>query len=242
VYSQAVLAELSGDVAGARTGFETLLASPDAPASLAARGALHLAQFEARAGRSRRALDLGARAAALAPDDVAISDGIAQLRAVVVAASGAGDIRGPRAGTALAGIDPKVAEAFATAERLLAAVHRFQPRPFEVLLGAKEDATEAVVERYRAIAEHPGLPHIAANYRIGSLYHDLAFGLLFELPQLVPSAGVALRMRALGYLKAAIAAYEACLAGPAPPEAELWRLAAETDLRAARDVLGAANK
>jgi hypothetical protein len=239
MYSQAVMAELSGDVVAARAGFDKLLAAPDAPAPLAARAALHLAQFEARAGKSRRALDLGARAAALAPNDVAISDGIAQLRADVVAASGAGDIRGPPIGTTLPGVDPKVVDAFVAAERLLAAVHRFQPRPFEVLLGAKEDATEVVVERYRSIAEHAGLPHIAASYRIGSLYHDLAFGLLFELPQLVPSVGVALRMRALGYLKAAITAYEACLAGPAPPDAELWRLAAETDLRAARSVLGA---
>jgi hypothetical protein len=240
VYGQAVLAELTGDVAGARAEYEKLLAASDAPAPLAARAALHLAQFEARTGKSRRALDLGARAAALAPNDVAITDGIAQLRAGVVAASAAGDIRGPPVGTGLPGVEAKVADAFAAAERAFAAVHRFQPRPFEVLLGAKEDATEAVVERYRAIAEHAGLPHIAASYRIGSLYHDLAFGLLFELPQLVPSVGVALRVRALGYLKAAIAAYEACLAGAAPAEAELWRLAAEADLRAAKDVLGAA--
>jgi hypothetical protein len=241
VYGDAVLAELSGDVGGARAGYEKLLAAPDAPAPLAARAALHLAEIEARAGKSRHALDLGARAAALAPTDVAITDGIAQLRADVVAASGTGDVRGPPAGTPLPGVDPKIADAFAAAERSLVAVHRFQPRPFEVVLGAKEDATEAVVERYRAIAEHPGLAHIAATYRIGSLYHDLAFGLLFELPQLEPSVRGMLRVRALGYLKAAIASYEACLAGAAPSEAELWRLAAETDLRAARDVVGASS-
>ena len=56
------------------------------------------------------------------------------------------------------------------------------------------------------------------------------------------ATGSALRARALAYLKKAIAAYEACLAGPAPPDAELWRLAAETDLRAARDVLGKAGE
>jgi hypothetical protein len=239
VFGDAVLAELTGDVAAARAGFEKLIAAPDAPAPLAARAALHLAQLEAHAGNSRRALELGARAAALAPNDVAITDGIAQLRADVVAASGTGDIRGPPVGVTLPGVEPKVADAFAAAERALALVHRFQPRPFEVVLGAKEDATEAVVERYRAIAEHPGIAHLAATYRIGSLYRDLAFGLLFELPQLDPSVRGLLRVRALGYLKAAIAAYEACLAGPAPAEAELWRAAAETDLRAARDVLGA---
>jgi len=239
VYDEALLAELTGDSAAARAGFEKLLAASDAPPPLAARAALHLAQIEARAGKSRRALELGARAAALTPNDVAINDGLAQLRADVVAASGTGDIRGPTAGTTLPGVDAKVAEAFATAERALVAVHRFQPRPFEVVLGAKEDATEAVVERYRAIAEHEGLAHVAASYRIGSLYFDLAFGLLFELPQLEPSVRGILRVRALAYVKTAVTAYEACLAGNAPPDAELWRAAAETDLRAARDVLGA---
>jgi hypothetical protein len=240
VYSQALLAELTGDSAAARAGFEKLLAAPEAPLPLAARAALHLAQLEARAGKSRRALELAARAAALAPSDVTISDGLAQLRADVVAASGTGDVRGPPPGTVLPGVDARLATEFAAAERALVAVHRFQPRPFEVVLGAKEDATEAVIERYRAIADRAGLVHVAASYRIGSLYHDLAFGLLFELPQLEPSVRGILRVRALGYLKAAITAYEACLAGDAPADAELWRAAAETDLRAAKDVLGTA--
>lgn len=252
IYDQAVVAELAGDVPAARAGYEKLLAAPDAPATLAARAALHLAQLEARAGKNRHALDLGARAAALAPNDVAITDGIAQLRADIVAASGAGDIRGPPIGRPLPGVDPKVAEAFAAAERALVAVHARHARPvIEALsasIRAQEDAYDEVAARYHAIAEHPGLAHIAASYREGSLYHDLGLGLLFEpLPPELDSTFAAglhrvLRARALAYLKKAIAAYESCLAGPAPPDAELWRLAAETDLRAARDVLGKAGE
>ena len=77
------------------------------------------------------------------------------------------------------------------------------------------------------------LAQIAAEYRIGSLYHDLALGLLF-------GGAAELRGRALAYLKLAATAYRASLAGPTLPDAELWRLAAETDLRNARDVLAAA--
>lgn len=242
-FGAALLAELTGDEAAARAGFEHLLGATDAPPQLAARAALHLAQFEARAGRSHRALDLVAHAAALAPSDVAVAEGIAQLRADIVAASGAGDSHGPRVGFVLAGVDAKAADAFAAAERALAAVRRFHPRPFEVLLGATEDATEDVVAKYRALAERGGLVKIAADYRIGSLYHDLAYGLLSEAP-LDPTVAAGLRRqlreRALAYLRRAITAYEACLAGATSPDAELWRLAAETDLRGAREVLGEA--
>ena len=251
IYDQAVMAELAGDVPAARDGYEKLLAAQDAPAGLAARSALRLAQLEARAGKNRHALDLGARAAALAPNDVAITDGIAQLRADLVAATGAGDIH-PPIGTPLPGVDAKVADAFAAAEHAFAAVHARHARPvIEALsasIRAQEDAFEAVAARYHAIAESPGLAHIAASYREGSVYHDLGLGLLFEpLPPELDSTFAAglhrvLRTRALANLKKAIASYESCLAGPAPPDAELWRLAAETDLRAARDVLGKAGE
>jgi hypothetical protein len=42
-------------------------------------------------------------------------------------------------------------------------------------------------------------------------------------------------------LKKATTAYKSSLARQAPPEAELWRLAAENDLRVALDVLGEAS-
>jgi len=252
-FTAGVLAELTGDAAAAKAAFERVLAATDAPAPLAARAALHLAQMQARAGKSRDALDLVARATALAPSDVTIAEGVEQLRADVVAAAGAGDIRGPRIGTPLPGVPTAVAEAFAAAERALASVHKLRPRPIIEALSTsirhKEDATENVVAKYRAVAEHGGLAASAAHYRAGSLYHDLAIGLLFELPpELDPSVAAGLRRtlrgRALAYLKKAVAEYNTCLAVPITPgaedDAELWRLAAETDLRRALDVLGEA--
>ena len=250
-FGDAVLAELTGDVARARTGFERVLAAGDTPAALAARAALHLAQLESRTGKSRHALDLVARAAALAPSDVAIAEGVAELQAGDVAAAGAGDLRGPRLGTPLPGVEPAVADAFAAAERALGRVHKLRPRPLIEALStsirAKEAATEDVVRTYRAVAEHGGLAQIAASYRAGSLYHDLALGLLFELPpELDPAVAAGLRrtlrVRAVAYLKKAVAEYRASLAAPRRPDDQLWRLAAETDLRGARDVLGEAGE
>ncbi len=249
-FSDAVLAELLGDESAARAGYERVLAAPDSPAALAAKSALHLSQLESLAGRSRHALDYVVRAAALAPGDIAIAEGVAQIRADAVAASGEGSIRGPRIGEPLTGVEPKVAEAFAAAERAMAKVHRLRPRPFIEALSssirAKELATEDVVARYRAVADHGGPAAIAGHYRAGSLYHDLALALLFELPpELDPNVAAGLRRtlrgRAQAYLKKAVAEYELALAETAAPDSELWRLAAETDLRSARDVLGEGN-
>ena len=244
VFSNALLAELEGDEPGAKRDFERVLAAPDAPPLLAARAAIHLAQLDVRAGESRRALDLVARATTLAPGDTQIAEGVAQVEADVVAASGASDIRGPKLDKPLPGADPKVADAFVKADRALVQVHAIRPRQ-RLDVWAKEDATEDVAARYRKIAEAGGVAKIAADYRIGSLYHDLALGLLFELPPgLEPSVAAelrrTLRTRALAYLKRAVASYQECLAAPKSPEAELWQLAAETQLRNARDVLGEA--
>ncbi len=246
-FGDAVLAELTGDEAAARAGFERVLAAADSPAPLAARAALHLALLELKAGRSGHARDLALRATSLAPNDVVIYEGGAQIRAAAVKESGAGDIRGPRLGTALAGVTPAVAESFAAAEKAMEKVHRLRPRPIIEALStsirAKEDATEAVVAQYRAIAENGGVAMVAGRYRAGSNYHDLALGLLFELPsELDPNVAAGLRRtlrrRALGYLEKAAAEYRLALGAPQLPEAELWRLAAETDLRAAQDLLG----
>jgi hypothetical protein len=267
-FGDAVLAELTGDEVAAKAGFERVLGAADAPTVLAARAALHLAQIEARAGRDRHALDLVVRAAALAPSDEVVAEGVAQLRADAVAASGAGNIRGPKLGTLLPGVSAEAADAFAAAERGLASVHKLRRRPsplagyrwwqylssdapiFEKLsssIRAKEDATESVAAKYRAVAEHGGLALVAAHYRAGSLYHDLALGLLFELPpELDPAVAAGLRRtlraRALAYIKRAVAEYRTCLAAPPPTDGELWRLNAETDLHAAQDVLGEAGQ
>ena len=68
---------------------------------------------------------------------------------------------------------------------------------------------------------------------------------MFELPpELDPAVAAGLRRtlrgRAVAYLKKAVAEYAASLAAAKQPDDELWRLAAETDLRGARDLLGAA--
>jgi hypothetical protein len=246
-FSDALLAELTGDDVAARAAFERVLAASDAPPPLAARSALHLAQMEARDGKSRHALDLMARASALAPSDETVEAGINQLKDDIVAASGAGDIRGPRIGIALPGVDDKIATAFAAAERTLAKVHQMRPRivleTMSSSISAKQDATETAVAQYRAIADAGGLAGIAADYRIGSLYHDLALGLLFWPlpPELDPGAAAglrrSLRASALGSIKRAVTAYRASLARPSLADAELWRLAADTDLRGALDIL-----
>jgi hypothetical protein len=248
-FSDGMLAELTGDDAAARAAFERVLAATDLPPSVTARAALHLAQIEARSGKRRHALDLIARAAALAPNDVAVADGVALLKGDIVGSEG--DIRGPRLGSVLPGVEPKVAEAFAAAERSLAEVHKLHPRAYIEALSTsiryKEDATEDAVAKYRVVAEAGGLAQVAGDYRAGSLWHDLALGLLFELPaELDPSVAAGLRRtlrgRSLAYLHKAVAAYTACLAGPATPDSEDWRLAAERDLRGAKDVLGEAGE
>lgn len=246
-FGDAVLAELTGDEAAARAGFERVLAAPDSPAPLAARAALHWAQLESKAGRTSHARDLSLRASALAPNDPVIVEGTAQIRALAVSERGAGDVRGLPLGTPLTGVEPDVAAAFALAEKDLDKVHRFRPRPIIETLStsirSKELLTEAVVAQYRAIADHGGVALVAGHYRAGSLYHDLALGLLFELPpELDPNVAAGLRQtlrrRALGYLRKAATEYKLALDPKPLPDAELWRIAAETDLRAAQDLLG----
>ncbi|HEY4178107.1 MAG TPA: hypothetical protein VGM90_14770 [Kofleriaceae bacterium] len=245
-FADAVLAELLGDNDLARANYERVLGDGDVPSSLAARAALHLAQLESRAGNSRKALDLVVRAASLAPGDNAIAEGFAQVSADSGAASGNDNIPGPPPGTTLAGVDAATAKAFAAAERQLVAVHRLRARPvIEALsssIRAKEAATENTVGMYRAVAAAGGLATVAGHYRAGSLYHDLALGLLFELPPELDAnvaAGLrsTLRGRARGYLRKAVAEYDLAVAVPPQPDGELWHLAAETDRSAARGLL-----
>jgi hypothetical protein len=239
-FGDGLLAEIIGDETSARTAFELVLSTADAPAEVAARAALHLGQLEARAGRSGRARDLIVRATALAPDDTTVVEGADRVRADIVAASGAGDIR-PKLmiATPLPGVPKRVADAFAAAELAFARVHAMRPRQ-RLAVWEKEDATAEVVRRYRAIAEAGGVAQVAAEYRIGSLYHDLAFGLMFE--PVAAELRRTLFSGARNYLRKAVTAYRASLAAKTSSDAELWRLAAESDLRAALDVLGEAQR
>jgi hypothetical protein len=235
LYGDGLLAELTGDEAAARAAYERVLANGDAPADVAARAALHLAQLEARTDKSGRARDLIARATALAPDDSTVVEGADRVRAEIVAASGAGDIRGPKIGTPLPGVDARTVRAFAAAEQALARVHAMRPRQ-RLAVWEKEDATADVVRRYRAIAESGGVAKLAAEYRIGTLYHDLALGLMFE--PVAADLRRTLFTGARAYLKKATTAYKSSLTTTVPAEAEVWRLAAQTHLQAAQDVLG----
>jgi hypothetical protein len=236
-FGDGVVAELTGDDAAARASYERVLSASDVPTDIAARAALHLAQLEARAGKSGHARDLIARATALAPADASVSEGADRVRAEIVAGSSAGDIQ-PKIGTELPGVPAKVAAAFAAAEQALAHVHSLRPRQ-RLAVWEKEDATTDAVLRYRAITEAGGVAQIAAEYRIGTLYHDLAIGLLVE--PIGADLRRTLRPGAFGFLKKAITAYKASLAVQAPQETDsVWRLAAETNLRAAQAILGEA--
>jgi tetratricopeptide (TPR) repeat protein len=248
-YGDAVLAELTGDEPAARAAYERVLAG-DVPPALAGRAALHLAQIESRSGRTRHALDLVARATALAPADPVVTEGAAAIRADVVAAAGAGDIRGPRLGTPLHGVAHDVADAFATAERALAQWHKARLRiVIEALTRSINDRinhTTRVVTLYREVAERGGVARVAASYRTGSAFHDLALELVFaDLPPELEKGKASLRNTlhnlAIAYLKKAVAEYRDAIDAPTDqaPDAELWRLAAETNMRRAMDVLRA---
>ncbi len=250
-FGDGVLADLMGDAAAARAAFENVLASPESPPNVAARAALHLAQIMSREGNRRDAQDLVARAEAFAPNDPVIKDGADQLRRALVSSSSTGEVRGPPPNTPLHGVDPKVAEEFAAAEKTLATVNRtrLQPVMFESALKSlriKEDATEGLVAKYRTIAEHGGLAAVAARYRAGSLYHDLALALfIVQLPgELIGKEQMRrlYRSRAWMFLERAAVEYRACLAVSPTPDAELWRLAAENDLKRATAVLEARGK
>jgi hypothetical protein len=233
-FGDGLLAELTGDDAAARAAYERVLSSPDVPSDVTARTALHLAQLEVRASKMGRARDLVARASSLAPTDPVIAEGADRVRTEILAGSRAGDIRPPKLGTPVPGASAKIATAFAKAERALERVHAMRPRQ-RLAVWEKEDAPAEVVRLYRAIAEKGGIAQVAADYRIGTLYHDLAVALLVE--PVASDLRRTLRGGAYAYLKKAIAAYKASLAGPAPAD-DIWRLAAETQLRAALDVLG----
>jgi tetratricopeptide (TPR) repeat protein len=244
-YYEAVLAEeIAGDIPAAKQLYDRALTEQLA-AALATRAALRWAVLEAATGGGRRAIELVARASALADGDPVLTASADRLQGAITSIGPAAiEVRGPPLGTPIAG-DAATAARFAHAEELLARAHRLRPRGVIQVLSssirAKEIATETAVRAFRDVAEL-GPAAIAADYRIGSAYHDLALALVFELPpELDP--GVAgqlrrtLRANALGYLRKAVTAYRRALERSVPG-AELWIAAAQSDLRAALDLLG----
>ena len=246
-------AQVGGDIAAARQGYEDVLARAAEDPTAAARAAVELAELEALQGNRRRALELLARAQSLAPDDAPVADAAGDLSARLAATpAGRSDVRGPPPGTALPGVAEDVQSRWRKAETMLLAAHRLRMKPvLEALSGSvrrKESATEAAVRAYREISEAGGLAAVAAEFRAGTLYHDLAVELVFDLPpELDP--GVAARLRrtlrasAVSYLRRAVAAYERALEAPATgADVDPWRVAAEAGARAARELLAGAQR
>ena len=150
-------------------------------------------------------------------------------------------------GTTLPGVSAEVADAFAKAEARLALVHR---RRLQLLFGETQrsidnriNATASVVALYRAVAASGGTALVAATYRIGTLYHDLAIDLSAAEPpaELMKDPARGLRTMlsnlAFTYLRKAETEYRASMDAPQTADSELWRLAAQTERRSVVDVL-----
>jgi hypothetical protein len=253
-YYEAYLAEsLRGDAEAARTIYQQVVTgAADADPVAAARAALRLADLELVAGRRREALELVARASVLGGTDLEILERADRMQAQIASLRASGsEVRGPPVGTAPADASAASVAEFARAEQLLATYHRRQLQPrLEVLrqgVRAKEYAMEQAERAYRAvIARGEPAATAAAEFRIGSLYHDLALALMFDLPPELEAREAeklrrSLRGQALAHLRKARAAYErsvaAAAAGSAGPAVERWRVAAELGQRAVDDLL-----
>ncbi|MCG8417943.1 MAG: hypothetical protein MJE77_08380 [Proteobacteria bacterium] len=250
-YAGYLLETLHGDVASARTAYEEVVAEggPLSP-EIAARAALRLAELEFLAGRRRRALELTARAWSLGRDHIEIVERADRLQTRLGSLRSDGsEVRGPPISTRLESVSAGAAEPFSRAEELLRAYHhiRLAPRLERLRAGvrAKENAMEAAVRAYRAVLSHREVAAIvAAEFRIGSLYHDLALSLMFDLPpELEPRAREqlrrSLRVSAMSYLRRARAAYQRSLDRAVdPPVGERWTVAARVGLRSVSDLLG----
>lgn len=266
-YYEGYLAEtLRGDQNDARSSYARVIAEAGGEApELAARAALRLGDLEALAGRRREALELMARASVLGRDNLDIIEQADRLRARLGSLRAGGqEVRGPPLDTPLASVSAEASERFAHAETLLAAYLRIRLKPRLEQLRAgvrkKEYATDAAVRAYKQVvslyqsnerggerAGDESTAVIAAEFRIASLYHDLALSLMFDLPpELEPRAAAklsrSLRSSALGYLNKARAAYQRSLAvdnaGERAAVSERWTAAAALGLRSVEDMLG----
>jgi tetratricopeptide (TPR) repeat protein len=250
-YYSAYLHEvLRGDFAAARDAYHRVVDDRNARPELAARAALRLAEYEADLGRRHIALDLVARAAALGRDQPELLHWAERLQTRVAAVRPQDiEVRGPRAGTPLDGVSPEASKQFARAETLLAAYHarRLRPRLEDSRARPKRSALEAAVRAYRqvvALGEPAAV--IASEFRIASLYYDLALSLTFDLPpELEPSAAAewrqSVRVHALADRDRARAAYlralEAGRDGQGGAAGQVWYEAAELGLRSVEDLL-----
>jgi len=246
-FYQGLLADtLGGDVSSAAAGYARALSDTTVAPATGARAALRWAALEAAGGQTRRALELLARASALGEGDPVLTDSTERLQHALGLGGAEVEVRGPPLGTPIAGTDdPAIAQRFDRAEQALARAHNVRIRPVMSAISTsirnKESATEAAARAYRDVAID-GPAAIAAAYRIGSLYHELALALVFELPDEIdpesrPQMRRWLRGKTIAYLRKAVSAYRRALDERAPG-ADKWRAAAQSDLRGALDLLG----
>lgn len=245
----AALLRLGSDVEAAQASLIAIVDGASlADATTAARAALRIAELEAQAGHRRRAAEYLARARSLGRGRSDLLERADDLDNELSALPGSrSEVRGPPIGSALENAATAAAAAFSEAERLLAQYHERSLAPrLEALRAAirlKDAALESAGRGYRAaIAHGDPLVSTAAEFRIGSLHHDMALALSFDLPPELDVAAAArtrksLRSRALSELRKAEAAYRRCLAGS--ESAVAFTHAAGRELRAVEDLLSA---
>jgi hypothetical protein len=214
---------------------------------------LRLAEIEALAGQRRKAVELMARASVLGRDSLEIVERADRLQARLGSLRSVGsEVRGPRLGTVLESVSEQAVERFGRAEELMSAYYRVRLEPrleqLRASVRVKENAMDAAVRGYRQVAAlGEPVATVAAEFRIASLYHDLALSLMFDLPpELEPRVAArlkrSLRSNAIAQLGRAETAYRRCLeAGDAEsmhPSSERWIAAAKLGLRSVQDLLG----
>ena len=240
--------DVYGDVESARRGYRRVIDSENARPVAVARAALRLAALEIASQRDDLAQELIARAVAAAGDDAELVELADRLRGRLGATRSFMSRRGPPAGTALETSD-EVAAAFAKAETQMQAYYRRPLSPrlegLQRMLRGNQQALDAVVRSYRAVAAQDPLAAVAAGYRIGALYHDSALAMFEVPPELEPRVAArlrrSLRRRALNYLERARSAYEESLAAAKRagehPGGKRWQRASRKGLAAVADLL-----
>lgn len=252
-YYEGYLAEtVRGDRAAARAIYDEVVnRAARVDRDSAARAALRLAELELVDGNRRRAQELVARASVLGQGSLELIERAdrAQARLASLRARGS-DVRGPPAGTELEGVSAETRKQFAAAEGTLGDYHRRRLAPrlegIQAAIRAKENAREQAERAYREVipsGEREAV--VAAEFRIGSLHHDLAMALMFDIPPELEKEEAAklrrsLRGRAVTHLRKGRTAYERSLEvaqGRSVASTERWRLAAEVGLRAVKELL-----
>jgi tetratricopeptide (TPR) repeat protein len=200
-YYEGYLAEvLRGDVVTARAAYEEVVGNVQThDGLLAARASLRLAAIEAWSGNRREAYELLARATALGGQDEDIverADHLHDELATVV--STVANVPGPPIGSEMMGVTAETHEKFARAEKLALTYYRASARG-----RARKTAAEAAARAYGAVIDlgEPAAT-VAAEFRIGSLYHDLALAVVSEQPpELIELFDITVRRQSFAHFR-----------------------------------------